>query len=370
MTLFREIPLATLYRVRELAALAGVTVKALHHYDRRGVLTPRRSDSGYRVYTDRDLARLQQIVALKRLGFTLAQIETVLDRTSGDLAHALGEQRKAIESERDRLDRVIKAIRAAEEAIDRGTAVDRSLLERIIEVIDMEDGVEAMKKYYSEEGWNIRRRLYEEGPAAEWQALYRDINRLLDQDPASDAAQEVAGRWLALSVRAGLGDPDVQTDSMTAWLDREHWPEAVRRRIAAFNLEAVYDYIRRAALCSGKKYFSDEAWTIVCDLRRRPAEEISRAWQARVDLFRDVERALGEDPAGERGQSLAARWTAQLEESSHGHPGVRAGLVKQWADRSQWSAVLRWWAEGLYMMSFDRFEKAARFIDDAVVAGR
>ena len=139
---------------------------------------------------------------------------------------------------------------------------------------------------------------------------------------------------------------------------REHWPEAVRRRIAAFNLEAVYDYIRRAGECSGKKYFSDEAWPSVCDLRKRLTEEISRAWQAKVDLFHDVERALGEDPAGEQGQSLAARWRAQLEESSHDHPGIRAGLLKQWADRSQWSAVLRWRAEGLHMMSFDRFEKA------------
>jgi len=363
-------PLATLYRIQEFAALAGVTVKALRHYDRLGLLTPRRSGSGYRVYADRDLVRLQQILALKRLGFSLGQIETILDRTSGDLPGTLREQRKVIEAERDRLDRAIKALRTAEEAIDRGTPVDPALLERIVEVIEMQDDIEAMKKYYSEEGWKKHRRFYEEGPSPEWQALYRDVNQLLEEDPGSDQAQDVAARWLALSIRAGLGDPDVQTHSMTAWLDRQHWPEVMKQRIAAFNLEAVYDFIRRAALCSGKQYFTEDAWAVVCELRKRSAEEVSRKWQSRVNLFRDVERALGDDPAGERAQSLAARWVAQVDDSSSGNVEVREGLLRQWADRSRWSPLLRWRAEGLYMMSFDRFERAAQFIDDAVGARR
>ena len=50
------------YRIHEFAELAGVTVKALHHYDRLGLLKPRRTDSGYRLYDERDLERLEQIV--------------------------------------------------------------------------------------------------------------------------------------------------------------------------------------------------------------------------------------------------------------------------------------------------------------------
>jgi hypothetical protein len=59
------------YRIHEFAALAGVTVKALHHYDRLGLLKPSRTDAGYRVYVDADLERLEEIVALKSLGFSL-----------------------------------------------------------------------------------------------------------------------------------------------------------------------------------------------------------------------------------------------------------------------------------------------------------
>jgi DNA-binding transcriptional MerR regulator len=50
------------YRVRAFAELAGVTVRALHHYDRLGLLKPRRTAAGYRVYTTADLPTLEQIV--------------------------------------------------------------------------------------------------------------------------------------------------------------------------------------------------------------------------------------------------------------------------------------------------------------------
>ena len=61
-----------LYKVREFATLAGVTVRALHHYDQLGLLTPmRRTGSSYRLYSERDLARLEEIVVLKFLGIPL-----------------------------------------------------------------------------------------------------------------------------------------------------------------------------------------------------------------------------------------------------------------------------------------------------------
>ena len=76
-------PTAAVYRIREFAALAGVTVRALHHYDRLGLLKPGgRSASGYRLYRDSDLARLEQIVVLKFLGLPLQQIGRLLQRKS------------------------------------------------------------------------------------------------------------------------------------------------------------------------------------------------------------------------------------------------------------------------------------------------
>src|SRR3989442_15473244 len=62
------------YSVRAFAELAGVTVNALHYYERHGLLAPRRTRAGYRRYTIKDLARLQRIIALKSLGLPLKQI--------------------------------------------------------------------------------------------------------------------------------------------------------------------------------------------------------------------------------------------------------------------------------------------------------
>ena len=63
-------------------------------------------------------------------------------------------------------------------------------------------------------------------------------------------------------------------------------------------------FIKQAAISSPKKYFSAEAWATYGALRDRSPEEVSRSWQARVDLFRDAESTLAEGPAGEPAQAL------------------------------------------------------------------
>lgn len=66
--------------MRQFAGLAGITVKTLHHYDRLGLLRPRRASSGYRLYSQADLVRIEQILALKTIGFSLTDIRSLLDR--------------------------------------------------------------------------------------------------------------------------------------------------------------------------------------------------------------------------------------------------------------------------------------------------
>ena len=78
------------YTVSELAELAGVSVRALHHYDRMGLLVPRRRNrSGYRLYGDEELKRLQQILLFRELDFPLGEIRRILERPGYDPAEAL-----------------------------------------------------------------------------------------------------------------------------------------------------------------------------------------------------------------------------------------------------------------------------------------
>src|SRR5687768_4217741 len=142
------------YRVHEFAALAGVTVKALHHYDRLGLLTPRRTDAGYRVYTDRDLERLEQIVALKFIGLSLKQIRALLDQGAPSLRDALRLQRGALEDQQRRLGRALDALRAAERDLPATSGADAGVLKRLIEAMAMDDNTEILKNYFGEAAWD------------------------------------------------------------------------------------------------------------------------------------------------------------------------------------------------------------------------
>ncbi len=104
-----------LFQAREFAAMTGVTVRTLHHYDRLGLLKPGRyTRAGYRLYIAGDFARLEQIVALKFIGFSLKEIKSILSGPSVDLATTLRRQREAISENRKRLDLAIRAIQRAE----------------------------------------------------------------------------------------------------------------------------------------------------------------------------------------------------------------------------------------------------------------
>ena len=99
--------------VGDLSRIAGVSVRTLHHYDEIGLVRPSgRSQAGYRLYTERDLARLQQALFFRELGFKLEHIVTMLDDPAFDRKKALVAQRAMFE---ERIDRA----RAALELIDK-----------------------------------------------------------------------------------------------------------------------------------------------------------------------------------------------------------------------------------------------------------
>src|SRR3982751_2412161 len=107
-----------IYQASDFAERAGVTVRALHHYDRLGLLKPSgRTASGYRLYGERDFVRLPQIVTLKFIGLPLKQIKNVLDRDSFDLSRALRLQRKILGEKRRQMEMAICAIEKAESVI-------------------------------------------------------------------------------------------------------------------------------------------------------------------------------------------------------------------------------------------------------------
>src|SRR3954447_15305666 len=110
-------------RIQQFAKETGVTVRTLHHYDRLGLLKPQRTESGYRVYGERELIRLQRITVLKFIGCSLQEIKNLVDRNPDDLRTTLELQQEALERRRKTLDGALKAVEKARRVLDdSGTA--------------------------------------------------------------------------------------------------------------------------------------------------------------------------------------------------------------------------------------------------------
>jgi len=97
--------------VRQLANLAKISVRTLHHYDQIGLLRPAaRSEAGYRLYGDADLLRLQQILFFKELDVPLADIQAILDRPGFDQVEALRMHRRLLVERAERLTRLLRTV--------------------------------------------------------------------------------------------------------------------------------------------------------------------------------------------------------------------------------------------------------------------
>jgi MerR family transcriptional regulator, thiopeptide resistance regulator len=235
-----------MYRAQQFAELAGVTVRTLHHYDRLGLLKPRqRTDAGYRLYEDRDLERLEQIVALKFLGLSLGQIRNLL--AEGSITQALAVQRRLLLEKRRMLDRAIQAIAEAESV--QGAA---SALRKIIEVIEMETENDWIEKYHTEESRakvDARKHLWspelQERVSRQWNELIADVEAALGENPASDKAQALAARWKQLVEGFTGGDPDITKSVGKMWADRENWPKDMDQKAPKINPD-VWAFISRA----------------------------------------------------------------------------------------------------------------------------
>ena len=244
------------YHVRAFADLAGVTVRALHHYDRLALLRPKRTRAGYRLYGVRELERLEQIVALKYLGLPLKQIKAVLDRDGRPLPEVLRAQRHALEEKRRRLDQAIGAITDAESSIQPGHPVDPSVIRRIIRTIDTQGNSDMMKKYYSGEALaELERRRREmtpaqhaaaEGGTGRWRALFADIEAALGDDPSSERAQGFVDRWDALIHEFTQGNREIAEGLARAWSDRANWTAPMKELSESFADRRIWEFIRKA----------------------------------------------------------------------------------------------------------------------------
>ncbi len=221
-----------MFQASEFARAAGVSVRTLHHYDRMGLLKPsRRKASGYRLYGEHDFARLQQIVTLKFIGLPLKQIKALLDTNSLDLTATLRLQREALSERRKQLDAALAAI----DKVEQTGGTDWEALRKIIEVIEMENNMDWVKKYYTEEQLaDLARRgtpeVLERGQG-DWAALIREVEEAVAAkvDPATEHAQALAARWENLIEQFTGGDVGIRENLTKLYADQSNWPQTFKK---------------------------------------------------------------------------------------------------------------------------------------------
>jgi DNA-binding transcriptional MerR regulator len=251
------------YRTAEFAALAGVTVRALRHYDRLGLLKPRRTAAGYRVYTDRDLQVLEQIVVLKFIGVPLKQIPLVRTNVPAELTNVFSRQRQVLEARRRLLSSTIDAVAAAEQSVQTTGHADATLFKRIIEVIELQQNNENWRKQAYELIEQKRVRLSamsaeeREALRQRWLALFADVRAALDDDPAGPRGQALAARYLELSRSMADTTDEALADHFAAkpasfdphtLLDElpDEQRAKIKRALGPFSDLRARDFIRRA----------------------------------------------------------------------------------------------------------------------------
>jgi DNA-binding transcriptional MerR regulator len=229
-----------LRRIKAFANDAGVSVRTLHLYDRLGLLEPAAvTESGYRLYGDLELERLEHVLALRFVGFSLDQIKQLLGGSSQPLADALRTQRNVIARQRRRLDTALAVIDRAENALTADSQADRrEILRTLLEVFKMQNDFGWTQEYYLEEAREkIEERRHDLPPEAveqgqrDWAALIADVEAAVAQgiDPASSPAQSLASRWRELVGSFTQGNAEVSSGLNKLWSDQTHWPADFKR---------------------------------------------------------------------------------------------------------------------------------------------
>ena len=178
--------------VKEVSKLTGVSVRTLQYYDKIGLLQPTKyTDSGYRLYDDTALERLQQILLFRELEFPLKEIKAILDSTNFDGKKALSQQIELLELKKQHLENLINFARGIKmigvRAVDF-TVFDRSKIDEYAKRTREQWGnTDAYKEFV--EKTKDRTQEEDDRLAEEFMKLFVEFGTMRNEIPDSERVQ-------------------------------------------------------------------------------------------------------------------------------------------------------------------------------------
>ena len=288
-----------LLKIGELAKRTGLTVRALHHYDAIGLLSPSaRSDAGYRLYNEADIARLHRILALRRFGLALADIGTTLTRADLSLATVVARQIGLLTEQIQQAKALRSRLSQLQGQLADGQEPDLADWLTTLEHMTMYD------KYFSQEELT-QLPIYTQADDVEpeWQALVAQVQALMDAgtDPGDSQAQVLATQWMAM-VRRDTGNNPILFAKLNAM--HEHEPSVQERtgispQMMAFILAAS----KAHQLSIYRNYLDDDEFAFMrANFGKRDAEWPPLVAQVRTAMDE------GHAPGSPQARALALAW--------------------------------------------------------------
>ena len=232
------------YTVQKLGSLAGISTRTLRYYDEIGILKPARiSSSGYRIYGQKEVDRLQQILFYRELGVSLDGIKDIVSAPSFDGANALMEHREKLLEKREQLDVLIanvdKTIALTEGRIKMSNKEKfEGFKQKMVDDNEKKYGKEIREKYgkdtvekSNDKVKNMTQEQYDEVTALANQLTETLAQAFATGDPAGELAQKAADlhkKWLTYywheytkEGHAGLAQMYVDDPRFTAHYDEK-----------------------------------------------------------------------------------------------------------------------------------------------------
>jgi DNA-binding transcriptional MerR regulator len=214
-------------KVGELAKRTGLTIRTLHHYDEIGLLKPSlHTESGHRLYTAADVVRLQQVISLRQLGFSLDEIGACLDRADFSPVELI---RLHVARLREQMDMQRKLCERLETLAAHFRAAGEVSVEEFLQTIEAMNMIE---NYYTPEQLEtLRQRREAMGPDADaimkqgqddWAQLYADLKAEMERgtDPADPKLKQYEQRRQALVNAFTGGDKGIEQSLTRLWTEQ------------------------------------------------------------------------------------------------------------------------------------------------------
>jgi DNA-binding transcriptional MerR regulator len=240
------------YTVKRVSEMAGVSIRALHHYDAIGLLRPAgATEAGYRLYSEEDVRRLQQILFYRELELKLKEIGVILDGPGFDPGEALRNHRKVLRARRARLSALIQTIDRTLESLDRGTHMEDKDLFDGFDPAKYED--EARQRWGDTLAWKESQKRTKGYTREDWTAIRKEntgivqaIAARMGKGPSDPQVQKLVKRYhdhinnryytCTVEIFRGLADNNVDDPRFTAT-----W-EKIKPGMARFMQSAMIEY--------------------------------------------------------------------------------------------------------------------------------